>query len=581
MGRYVAELVALILQAQTGNAQAFSSLFQQFRATALQFASRRLGDVHLAEDVVQEAFAEAFQSLPGLRQPAAFPHWLRLLVGKHCNRLERRRAGRFAALEAEVEDDGGAAPGRSDGEFPQDVVRDCVERMPRQRRVAAALLMAGYGTGEIADMLGESPGTIKKRLSDAREQLRRELGDGAADLLRLAADGASSARYFADQGLAPTPIGDCPALRPVAALPTGKSPAGMALDPLARRLYVANERVGESAGSLSVFDLDTHALLAVVPAGRRPWSLAHDATGRRLYVTHYFQRQIAVLDLDSHAWLTPIPVAGNPASIAYDRVSHRILVASLADPGQGGQLAGLSAFDADSHAPVAVVPVGSQEPSAGGTVCVRVDPVSRHVYVARSGLLLTLDGGSLNPVHAFRVGIDPPPTDHRALHRPNPMRSFVYFRQPPSTRIPEAPLGAARRTQPAAVYDMAVDPRYRGLYLTLVNDGVLFRGPDLRRSAAALIPVDLQPLSLDIDAQRSRVYVCHGYKGSISVLCTQTDQLLAVVPVTRNVPAALGACGGLRVDPVSGRVYVNQQDIGVVLVLEPGPAAEDPGFAAL
>ncbi len=575
MGRHVTDLVALILRAQTGNAEAFTSLFQQFRATALQLASRRLGDVHLAEDVVQEVFAEAFQSLPGLRQPAAFPHWLRLLVGKHCNRLERRRTGRFTVLEAEVEDSGGPPFGHAEGEFPQDVVRDCIERMPRQRRVAAALYLAGYGAGEIADMLGEGAGTIKKRLHDAREQLRRELGAGAEDLLRLAADGTTSARYFADQGLAPTPIGEDPALRLVAALPTGKSPAGMALDPLGRRLYVANERVGETAGSLSVFDLDSHALIAVVPAARRPWSLAHNAGQRRLYVTHYFLRQVAVLDLDTLEWLPPIAVAGNPVSIAYDRRSHRVLVASLADPSQGGQLAGLSAFDADNHAPVAVVPVGSQEPSAGSTVCVRIDPVSHRVYVSRSGLLLTLDGASLSPVSAFRVGLDPVPNDHVERPRPSPVRSFVCFRQDRPARIPEVPLGGVRRTQPAAVYDMAVDPRHRGLYLTLVNDGVLFRGPDVRRPESALIPVDLHPLSLDIDAQLERAYVCHGYKGSISVLCTQTDRLLAVVPVTRNVPGHLGACGGLRVDPLSGRVYVNQQDACVVLVLEPGPAADD------
>ena len=53
-----------------------------------------LGDFHLAEDVSVDAFLAAYQGLGELREPEAFPGWLRRIVLRQCRRqLRRRRAG--------------------------------------------------------------------------------------------------------------------------------------------------------------------------------------------------------------------------------------------------------------------------------------------------------------------------------------------------------------------------------------------------------------------------------------------------------------------------------------------------------
>jgi hypothetical protein len=57
--------------ARAGDPNAFSRLVERFQDMAVAFALGWVGDA--AEDVVQEAFIEAFLKLHQLREPAAFP----------------------------------------------------------------------------------------------------------------------------------------------------------------------------------------------------------------------------------------------------------------------------------------------------------------------------------------------------------------------------------------------------------------------------------------------------------------------------------------------------------------------------
>ena len=66
---------------------------------AYAVAYTMLGDAHLAEDVAQEAFIEAYICLPKLREPAAFPGWFRRIVHKRGDRLVRGKAPALVSLE--------------------------------------------------------------------------------------------------------------------------------------------------------------------------------------------------------------------------------------------------------------------------------------------------------------------------------------------------------------------------------------------------------------------------------------------------------------------------------------------------
>jgi len=66
---------SLVRAARAGDLAAFSGIVRKFQDMGYGCAYAILGDFHLAEDVTQEAFIEAYRNLPKLRSAAAFPAW--------------------------------------------------------------------------------------------------------------------------------------------------------------------------------------------------------------------------------------------------------------------------------------------------------------------------------------------------------------------------------------------------------------------------------------------------------------------------------------------------------------------------
>lgn len=93
------DFVHLVHDAQTGSPEAFGLLVARFQNMAYAYAYAVLSDTDLAQDVVQEAFVEAYQALPALREPFAFPAWLKRIIYKHCDRITRRKQHPTIPLE--------------------------------------------------------------------------------------------------------------------------------------------------------------------------------------------------------------------------------------------------------------------------------------------------------------------------------------------------------------------------------------------------------------------------------------------------------------------------------------------------
>src|SRR5437763_15973991 len=70
-------VAALVRAAQAGDERAFAALVTTFQDVAVAYAASLLRDMHLAEDATQEAFVDAYRAIGSLREPAAFPRWLR------------------------------------------------------------------------------------------------------------------------------------------------------------------------------------------------------------------------------------------------------------------------------------------------------------------------------------------------------------------------------------------------------------------------------------------------------------------------------------------------------------------------
>ena len=92
------DVVALVRASQGGDLAAYEALVRRFQDMAYGYARSRLGDAHLAEDATQEALLHAYRRLGDLRQPAAFPGWLRRIVRTQCDRIGRVRTPKAMGL---------------------------------------------------------------------------------------------------------------------------------------------------------------------------------------------------------------------------------------------------------------------------------------------------------------------------------------------------------------------------------------------------------------------------------------------------------------------------------------------------
>ena len=99
----VEELETLLARAQNDDLEAYGEIVQRFQDMAVGYARSILKDAHLAEDVAQEAFIEAYLNLSKVYGARAFPSWLRKIVLKFCDRLTRKKQLHFVSIDAAQE----------------------------------------------------------------------------------------------------------------------------------------------------------------------------------------------------------------------------------------------------------------------------------------------------------------------------------------------------------------------------------------------------------------------------------------------------------------------------------------------
>lgn len=183
----------LIQQAQKGDIVAFNRLVVQYQEMVFNVAFRIMGDPAVAEDVAQETFITAYQSLSSFRG-GSFKSWLIRVATNRCyDELRRRKRRPQTSLDAITDENESFAFLRSPNEGPEAhrqrvelalVIERCLQDLPDDQRIVTVLGdVEGYDYQEIANITRVSLGTVKSRLSRARAKLRDCLQSLGGELL--------------------------------------------------------------------------------------------------------------------------------------------------------------------------------------------------------------------------------------------------------------------------------------------------------------------------------------------------------------------------------------------------------------
>ncbi|HEX4219364.1 MAG TPA: sigma-70 family RNA polymerase sigma factor [Acidimicrobiales bacterium] len=168
----------LVERCQSGDPEAFNSLYLHYHQRLLRFCVKRLQERSEAEDVVQETFARAWRALPAFAGDRRFYPWLTVIAGNLCTDALRRRS-RLSPLDETMM--GASDVGSYDIEDAvlQDVdakmVTTAFENLkPRHQRVLDLRERSGWSYQRIADEEGVGVSAVETLLWRARNALKRE-----------------------------------------------------------------------------------------------------------------------------------------------------------------------------------------------------------------------------------------------------------------------------------------------------------------------------------------------------------------------------------------------------------------------
>jgi YVTN family beta-propeller protein len=94
-------------------------------------------------------------------------------------------------------------------------------------------------------------------------------------------------------------------------LPTGSRPMKVRVALDGSKVYVSNGR----AGTVSVVDSHTYALLDTIKVGTRPWGLALSPDGKYLYSANGPSNDISVVDLSTNKEIARVKAGASPWGI--------------------------------------------------------------------------------------------------------------------------------------------------------------------------------------------------------------------------------------------------------------------------
>lgn len=179
----------LIQQLQKGSESAFRMLVEKHKDRVYNTCLGFLRNPHDAEDVAQEVFIQAYESVSDFREDAAMSTWLyRIAVNKSLELIRRRkRKKRYAFFQALMNTDDEPADAADDDMFPHpgvdlenreraSILMGAIERLPENQRIAFTLhKLESLSYREVAEVMDSSLSAVESLMHRAKKNLQQSL----------------------------------------------------------------------------------------------------------------------------------------------------------------------------------------------------------------------------------------------------------------------------------------------------------------------------------------------------------------------------------------------------------------------
>ncbi len=165
--------IAIIDRCRKGDQKAFYEIYNLYAKAMFNVCFRLVNHHEIAEDLLQEAFVNAFQNIQSYQGKASFGAWLKkIVVNKAISHLRKKQMELVEINDHRefVEDNS-----FDDDNLILEVtrVREAIQQLPHGFRVVFSLyLLEGYDHKEIAGILHITESTSKSQYNRARKRIK-------------------------------------------------------------------------------------------------------------------------------------------------------------------------------------------------------------------------------------------------------------------------------------------------------------------------------------------------------------------------------------------------------------------------
>ncbi len=174
-----AQLGALLERIAGGDQRALEHFYFQFQRRVYAYAQARVGDPHLAAEILNEVMMEVWKSAGRFEGRSKVQTWL-LGIAHHkvVDRLRKRSGPEVVELDDQLADDKDVSIERAlAGTQDAERLQRCLDGLSDEhRQVMHLAFVEDLPYGEIAEIADVPLGTIKTRMFHARKLLKRCLG---------------------------------------------------------------------------------------------------------------------------------------------------------------------------------------------------------------------------------------------------------------------------------------------------------------------------------------------------------------------------------------------------------------------